>query len=323
MKEVDAYINSVFRCVKSNNSEIKELKEEMKNHLVDKINELMQEGKSESESIYEAIEEFDRNNELKSEIQNVYKTKRNNTRIIAVAAVLLFFPCIIIYCFLGLYTIKKSSYSTKEIVIKDTPALVNSAYSAFDFNLKLSNTTPPSDMLIPDRIVFYCSHPYETFANPSFKVTDAAKEINNSIVFNKLTSTYLENSNSDRPASYNVTRSLIEKNISEYKNCLLLDLHSTNVPFNYYDDGISIIVSALGPYSDNNEKLAKLLEKEIKSLHPSVSVKVYLAGRGIYNQDLSKTSLIINMGRSDTKAELIENNIRALSDALINLETSR
>jgi uncharacterized protein YoaH (UPF0181 family) len=290
---------------------------------VDKINELMQEGISECESINAAIEEFDKNNELKLEIQNIYKTKRNKTRIIAVAAALIFLPCLIIYCILGLYTAKTSSYNSKVIVSNDTHSFVSSAYNPLGFDMKLSNITPPSDMLIPDRIVFYCSHPYETFANPSFKVTDAAKEINNSIVFNKLTSTYLENSNSDRPASYNVTRSLIEKNISEYKNCLLLDLHSTNVPFNYYDDGISIIVSALGPYSDNNEKLAKLLEKEIKSLHPSVSVKVYLAGRGIYNQDLSKTSLIINMGRSDTKAELIENNIRALSDALINLETSR
>lgn len=58
MKRIDSYVNAVYQNVGGNKNEIQELKEEMTIHLIETVNELKQEGKSEEEAIDIAILRF-------------------------------------------------------------------------------------------------------------------------------------------------------------------------------------------------------------------------------------------------------------------------
>ena len=56
MKQIDEYLNKLYKGL--NNSQVKESKEEMKIHILEIVNELKQEGKSEQEAIKIALERF-------------------------------------------------------------------------------------------------------------------------------------------------------------------------------------------------------------------------------------------------------------------------
>lgn len=58
MKRIDSYVNAVYQNIGGNKNEIQELKEEMRMHLIETVNELKQEGKSEEEAIDLAIQRF-------------------------------------------------------------------------------------------------------------------------------------------------------------------------------------------------------------------------------------------------------------------------
>ena len=58
MKRIDNFLNSIYKNVQGEQQEIQDLKEEMKAHLMEKVNEFKQSGKTEDEAIKLAIEEF-------------------------------------------------------------------------------------------------------------------------------------------------------------------------------------------------------------------------------------------------------------------------
>lgn len=58
MKKVEDYVNNLYTGVDPKDPEIKELKEEMKVHLIESVKELQREGYSEEEAMELAIERF-------------------------------------------------------------------------------------------------------------------------------------------------------------------------------------------------------------------------------------------------------------------------
>ncbi|UYZ11553.1 permease prefix domain 1-containing protein [Brevibacillus sp. WF146] len=56
MKQIEAFVDSVYQHVGRNEQEIQELKDEMKSHLLEAFDELKREGKSEQEAIAIAID---------------------------------------------------------------------------------------------------------------------------------------------------------------------------------------------------------------------------------------------------------------------------
>lgn len=75
MKKIDEYINSIFKDVKGN-KEVKELKDEMKSHMIESVNELKSEGKSEQESIQIAIERFGDAKKITQGLLNLFQVQR-------------------------------------------------------------------------------------------------------------------------------------------------------------------------------------------------------------------------------------------------------
>lgn len=76
MKQVEEYVNKVYRNAKGNKDEIQDLKSEMKSHLLESVHELISEGKTEEEAVEIAIERFGKENELRSLINQIFQTQK-------------------------------------------------------------------------------------------------------------------------------------------------------------------------------------------------------------------------------------------------------
>lgn len=76
MKQIEAFVDSVYQNVQGNKKEIKDLKAEMKSHLLETVHELKIEGKSEQEAIKIAIERFGGEKEMRSVIGQLFKTQK-------------------------------------------------------------------------------------------------------------------------------------------------------------------------------------------------------------------------------------------------------
>lgn len=71
MREIDSYINSLYKNIDGISKENKEIKETMRNHLIESIEELRLEGFSKKDSIKIALERFGEVNEIKEDLESV------------------------------------------------------------------------------------------------------------------------------------------------------------------------------------------------------------------------------------------------------------
>jgi uncharacterized protein YoaH (UPF0181 family) len=75
MKQIEIFVNSVYKISRGNNKEIQELKTEIKSHLLEAVHELMAEGKSQQEAIDIAIERFGGEKEIQA-IGQMFKSQK-------------------------------------------------------------------------------------------------------------------------------------------------------------------------------------------------------------------------------------------------------
>lgn len=76
MKQIDAFVDSVYRSIGGNRKEIQELKSEMKSHLLEAVHELKAEGKSEQEAIEIAINCFGGEKEMRSILGQLFQAQK-------------------------------------------------------------------------------------------------------------------------------------------------------------------------------------------------------------------------------------------------------
>ncbi len=76
MKQIDAYVDSVYQNVGGKRKEINELKEEMKGHLIEAVYELQEEGKTKQEAIDIAIERFGGEKEMRSILGQLFQAQK-------------------------------------------------------------------------------------------------------------------------------------------------------------------------------------------------------------------------------------------------------
>ena len=99
MKEIDDYIESLYKNSQENSKEVKELKDDMKTHLIETIEELKREGKSQSESIKIALDRFGETAVLEDELSEVvpiYKKGVNSILLLSMGALVILFSLIIL-----------------------------------------------------------------------------------------------------------------------------------------------------------------------------------------------------------------------------------
>ena len=90
MKQIDEYVHSVYRNVDGNKQEIKELKEEMRSHLLEHFYELKREGKTKEEAVNIAINQFGEKKQMVSGLSEFFSVHKRFARIILLLSVIAF-----------------------------------------------------------------------------------------------------------------------------------------------------------------------------------------------------------------------------------------
>lgn len=88
MRRIENYINSVYKNVQGNENEIEDLKQEMRIHLLETLEELKNEGKTEEESIEIAISRFGEREQLEDELSKVFKVQRKFTKMLLIISII-------------------------------------------------------------------------------------------------------------------------------------------------------------------------------------------------------------------------------------------
>jgi hypothetical protein len=110
MKKINLYIDSLYKHMDESSDEVQELKQEMKNHLLQTVNELKVEGKSEEESIEIAINRFGKRNQVENELSEVFKVQRKFATTILIVSLVSFLLAVI--CLIS-YKVIDNNFSLK------------------------------------------------------------------------------------------------------------------------------------------------------------------------------------------------------------------
>ena len=76
MDRIDKYLNSIYRDVSDSSRDTEDLKQEMKSHLMETVNELQENGITENESIRIAIERFGEEFQIRNELNQVVRFQK-------------------------------------------------------------------------------------------------------------------------------------------------------------------------------------------------------------------------------------------------------
>lgn len=97
MKQIDTFVDSVYQKASGDKKEIQELKLEMKNHLLEAVNELKAEGKTEKEAIDIAIERFGGEKVMRSVVGQLFKAQKTFSKWVIYTAVAFLLISILIF----------------------------------------------------------------------------------------------------------------------------------------------------------------------------------------------------------------------------------
>lgn len=76
MKQIDRYVNSIYKNVAGDKQEIEDLRQEMRSHLLEAVEELKAKGKTEEEAISIAIDNFGGKNQLVKGLSEFFKVQK-------------------------------------------------------------------------------------------------------------------------------------------------------------------------------------------------------------------------------------------------------
>lgn len=126
MGKLDEYINLICKNLKGNDDEIAIMKQEMKNHLLQSVEEIKSQGNSQEESIKIAIDRFGEVDILKNQLKEIYNVQKSfSKKIFKIALVLLFIGIIALASQIAINQNSTSIdsnllYSVKDMIKNDT-----------------------------------------------------------------------------------------------------------------------------------------------------------------------------------------------------------
>ncbi|WP_411681667.1 permease prefix domain 1-containing protein [Clostridium thailandense] len=101
--KIDEYIDNIYGNFDNSDKDTKILKEEMRNHLYEKIEELKKQGLNEEESIQKALECFGQENSVVAEMSNVLNNRSIFTKMLFKAGAVVFVIGIL-FQFIGIFS---------------------------------------------------------------------------------------------------------------------------------------------------------------------------------------------------------------------------
>lgn len=261
--------------------------------------------------------------EIKRRIIMISKYKKINIKSVLLGVII-----IIIIGGLGIAvninSYKNSSKAAASQVEASAEANKSTVNNTSDGNLLASIKALPKDNTKPLEpfsadIVIYNSHPDEAYLS-GIKVTDVAALINDKLVKEGIKSRFIPCPvPKEYIKSYQSTRDLITKNVKNYSNTILLDIHRD--AGDKYNDKILFVLAKSSPHYETNQKFADLLSANIKSSKQIETYTVfYDKGSSYFNQDLSSKSAFIELGNDKSTDADVEKYVDALVLTLKNIQ---
>ncbi|WPC44000.1 M56 family metallopeptidase [Clostridium sp. JS66] len=177
-------------------------------------------------------------------------------------------------------------------------------------------------------IVIYNSHPDEDYKLASgIKVSELGALINDKLVKEGLNSKFLPcTAPKEYTKSYYNSRDLIKKNVKNYSNTVLLDIHGIVGLSDAEADKskaktITFVFAKESPYYKDNFKFANCIVDNIKRASKIQTNTIYFnKGNTYFNQDLSNKSVLIEIGNDFSTEKDIKDCIDTLVLAIKNTQ---
>jgi len=153
--------------------------------------------------------------------------------------------------------------------------------------------------------------------HPISNITTFQDQINAQFAFHQLETTFLENYNKQKMDDYNSIRPLVQEAIGQDQYDIVLDIHRDSAKANVTtlkvgEESYARFIFVIGAEHPNfrwNEQLAQNLSNQLNKLVPGISrgilVKEGKGVDGVYNQDLSKNLLNVELGGIDNNEQEI------------------
>lgn len=246
----------------------------------------------------------------------------------------------------------ESEPPTDKVLEKDREATENDLNQSEQENNEPKKSIPPS---VKENVVYiYHSHSWEAFLPllPGVHDINQASSLNENKnvikVGKKLQSELLERGIGAEHSTANVTEELKKKNWNYYKSydltrglvqevqakeksiVYLIDIHRdsqgkkvTTITINGKSYArLFFVVGKENKNYETNLKLAKNLNKKLEEKLPGISRGVFVKskseGNGVYNQDLSSNSMLLEFGGVENSKKELYNTIEVFSDVFSN-----
>ena len=198
---------------------------------------------------------------------------------------------------------------------------------------KQNLSTVNAILLESPRVYIYNTHDSEKYIENDKGVYDASyimkEKLDNlgipTLIEPSRVSEYISKNKIDYNLSYTVSRNYIVSTLNTYPDIeLVIDLHRDAVdrPYSYVElnnKSYAKIMFVQGIKYDNyehNMDLAKSISDEISKNYPGVSKGIMTKPVSIFNQDLNKNSILIELGTNNNTWEEVNNSIDVLVDAI-------
>ena len=143
---------------------------------------------------------------------------------------------------------------------------------------------------IEAKIIIYNTHPFEKFTD-GVKITDMARNLEEILNQNGISTKFIYNPNTKLENSYNISRKLITDNVKNYKNSVLVDMHTGEIGQTDNFDIVINIGRGNKDYARNIEyanKILKALNEQNTGLKCGIEEYEW-----VWNQDLSNNAVMI------------------------------
>lgn len=185
-------------------------------------------------------------------------------------------------------------------------------------------------------IYIYNTHQMEEYVD--YSVYEAAKKLNDMLNKNSYTSyfeeqsvkVFLEQNDMKYYKSYTASRKYLGEAIIKYPSLTyFIDIHRDSVLKNkstlsYNDKSYAKVLFVVGTDNPNNQinyENANKLNELIKSKVPNISRGIAKHGgkgyNGVYNQDVSENTFLIEIGGKENTKEEVENTINVIYEAIL------
>ncbi|UTR16492.1 permease prefix domain 1-containing protein [Salipaludibacillus sp. LMS25] len=140
MKQIDEYVNAIYRHVNGKKEEISDLKHEMRSHLIEAVHELKEQGKSEEEAVRIAIENFGEKPQLIKGLSEFFTMQKRFTRYVLGFALvsLVLASLFLVHALIESKMYREALHAVEEVEI-DRQHIMDDIFSVLQSSHDLSN----------------------------------------------------------------------------------------------------------------------------------------------------------------------------------------